>query len=91
MLFINFYFKEAFVVEIAFIDHSKKQGVPFQETRLLIWNGEFPDTFGYFLMNISYFEEFQIPLKISKETNKDIKRSSISFIKNGVPIFAPSI
>ena len=42
-------------------------------------------------MNIFYFEEFQIPLNISKETNKDIKRSSISFIKNGVPIFSSSI
>lgn len=40
-------------------------------------------------MNISYTEELQDPVRISKETNKYIKCSSISFFKNGAPIFFP--
>lgn len=39
-------------------------------------------------MNISYFEELETSLKISKETNKDIKCSSISILKNGIPVFS---
>ena len=40
-------------------------------------------------MNISYTEELQDSVRISKETNNYIKCSSISFFKNGAPIFLP--
>ena len=86
MLFINLNFKMTCVVEIDLIDPSK-------ETRSATsGNSAFDLKYRvsrYFRMNICYFEEFRILLKISEETNKDIKRSLISFIKSGVPIFFP--
>ena len=86
LLFINFNFRMTCAVEIDLLN-------PLKKTRSAIsGNSAFDLKYRvsrYFRMNICYFEEFRILLKISEETNKDIKRSLISFIKGGVPIFFP--